>query len=268
MKTTVIALILCALLCGIAAAADAPAAKVTLKANAMTIKDATDEIATQTGAAIVLDPNAKGTVTTSLTAADLDQALDVVTKSNKLTWKKLEFAHKADSKVTLDQLKSGILALASMQLVGLAVQDPATKTGAVFAKDIPSAPDTSKLALPEGYSWTTVYVVLAPEPKTDAAADSKDKVASLASDAVKQMSDVAALTPDERKQYFADYFSAQMKMTPDARQAMIRDQMQAVMGLDPQTRTQFFQDMRAAMGSMGGSFRTRGQGQGGGRRGN
>jgi hypothetical protein len=267
MKVCMCAIILCFLLTGIAVA-QGPA-KVTLDAKAMTIKDATDEIAKQSQTAIVLDPKAKGTVTASLNGAELSQALDVVTKSNNLTWKKLEFARKADSKVTLDQLKSGILALASLELVGLSVEDPATKTGAVFAKDIPSAPDTPKLPLPEGYTWTTVYVVLAPEPAADTTAAGKDKVASLANNAAKQMSDVVSLTPEERKQYFTDYMSAQMKMAPEARQSMLRDQMQAVMGMDQQSRDQFRNDMRAVFSNMphgamggGGQGQNHGQGQG------
>lgn len=264
MKVCMCAIILCFLLTGIAVA-QAPA-KVTLDAKAMAIKDATDEIARQSGTAIVLDPKAKGTVTASLNGAEMSQALDVVTKANNLTWKKLEFARKTDSKVTLDQLKSGILALASMELVGLSVEDPATKTGAVFAKDIPSAPDTPKLPLPEGYTWTTVYVVLAPEPAADpAAAAGKDKVASLATNGVKQMSDVANLNPEERKQYFANVMSAQMKMAPESRQGMLRDQMSAVMGMDQQSRDQFRQDMRAVFSHMPhgatGGGRTQGQGQ-------
>lgn len=275
MKAIAAALVLvfCFALAGVAAT-DAPG-KVTLKADAMAIKDAADEIAKQAGVPIVVDPSAKGTITTSLTDADLAQALDVVTKPNNLTWKKLEFARKADSKVTLDQLKSSIVALASMELVGLAVEDPTTKTSVVFAKDIPAKTDVPKPALPEGYAWTTVYVVLAPEPKADEAATSKDKVASLAQTAAKQMAAVAALSPEERKQFFADYMAAQMKLAPEARQAILRDQIQAVMSMDQQARDQFRADMRAVFSSMPrgsfggpGSNRPQGQGQSSRRRGN
>ena len=266
MKTLVCAIILCFLLTGIAVA-QAPA-KVTLEAKAMAIKDATDEVARQAGAAIVLDPKAKGTVTANLSGADLSQALDVIAKSNSLTWKKLQFARKEDSKVTLDQLKSGILALASMPLMGLSVEDPSTKTGAVFAKDIPSSPDTSKLSLPEGYTWTTVYVILAPEPVAAAASTDKDKLGALSQTGAKQMADVASLTPEERKQYFQNVMSEQMKFTPEVRQALLRDQMQAVMGMDQQSRDQWRQDMRAVFGGMRGQGQGQGQGQGRGRQGN
>ena len=255
MKALVCAIVCCLVLAGVAAA-DAPN-KVSLDAKSMAIKDATDEIARQSGVAIVLDPKAKGTVTASLSAAELSQALDVVAKSNNLTWKKLQFARKTDSKVTLDQLKSGILALASMQLIGLSVEDPAARTGAVFAKDLPSAPDTSALSLPEGYAWTTVYVVLAPEPPAETTSN-KGKLATLTESTAKQMTDIVNLTPAERQQYFSDLVSMQMKLAPEARQAMLRGQMQAVMSLDQQSRDQWRQDMRAVFGGMHGQ----GQGQG------
>ncbi len=117
-------------------------------------------------------------MTASLNGADVSQVLDVITKANGLTWKKLEFARKEDAKVSLDQLKSGILALASMQLVGLSVQDTAAKTTSVFTKDVPTSAEAAKPALPEGYSWTTVYVVLAPEVAPAATTDA-NKVAAL-----------------------------------------------------------------------------------------
>ena len=260
MKALVCAIVLCFVLTGVVVA-DAPN-KVTLDAKAMTIKDATDEAARQSGASIVLDPKAKGTVTANLAEADLGQVLDVIAKSSGLTWKKLDFARKEDSKVTLDQLKSGILALASMQLVGLSVEDPATKTNTVFAKDVPAAPEAVKPTLPEGYAWNTVYVLLAPEV---VAAPSTDKLSALTKTGTQQLVDVANLTTEERKQYFQSYWMQQMKMTPEARQGMLRDQMQAMRDLDPASRDKLRQDMHAAFGGtrgQGGPGGTRPQGQG------
>jgi len=263
MKALVCAIVLCFVLTSVVVA-NAPN-KVTLDAKAMTIKDATDEVARQSGASIVLDPKAKGTVTANLSEADLGQVLDVITKGNGLTWKKLEFARKTDTKVTLDQLKSGILALASMQLVGLSVEDPATKTNTVFAKDIPAAPEAVKPSLPEGYAWNTVYVVLAPEP---VAAPSTDKLADLTKAGTQQLVDVANLTTEERQQYFQSYWMQQMKMTPEARQGMLRDQMQAMRALGPQYTDQFRQDMHSVFGGMRGQGGSRPQSQGQGGHGN
>lgn len=268
MKALVCAIVLCFVLTGIVVAADAPN-KVTLDAKAMTVKDATDQVAKLSGASIVLDPAAKGTVTASLSDADLSQVLDVITKSNNLTWKKLDFARKEDSKVTLDQLKSGILALASMQLVGLSVEDPATKTSTVFARDVPVAPEPAKPALPEGYSWSTVYVVLAAAPVVTPSTDKdKDKLASLTKAGAQQIVDVANLTPEQRQQYFQNQWQQQMSMTPEARQAMIRDQMAAMRNLDPAARDQLRQDFRSVFGGQHGPGLLGGQGQGQGGHGN
>ena len=119
------------------------APKVVLDARDKPIADVVKEISAQTGAAIVLDPTATGSVTASLTNAELSQALDVITKANNLSWKKAQFARPTDSKVQLEQLKMAVLALAQVPLVGLSVEDPASKTSTVFAKDLPAAPDTS-----------------------------------------------------------------------------------------------------------------------------
>ena len=240
---------------GAALAADAP--KINLIASAMTLRDATDQVAKQAGVAIVLDPNAKGNVTASLNGAELGQVLDVITQMNGLTWKKLQFARKEDSKVTLDQLKSGILALASMPIMGLAVEDPATKTSAVFAKDIPSAPDTAKVGLPEGYTWSTVYVVLAPEAPAAPASPTADKVKNLGMNQAQAVTDLAGMDSNDRRQIYAQQWTAAMRLTPEARQAMLHDQISAIRNLDAQSQEQIRHDFRNAFGG------TRGQGQGG-----
>jgi len=244
MRVVVFAIILCCLATSLSFAADPP--KINLAANAMTLKDATDEIAKQAGISIVLDPKAKGTITASLNGAEVAQVLDVITKMNNLTWKKLTFARKDASKVSLDQLKSGILALASMPLMGLAVEDPATKTSAVFAKDIPSAPDTANVGLPQGYTWSTVYVVLAPEAPAPVA-KATDKVKDLGQKQAQSVMDLAMMTPEQRRQVYADQWTAAMRLTPEARQAMLQDQMTAIQGLDSQTRGQLLHDMSRAM---------------------
>lgn len=244
MKALVCAIVLClALTC--VAVADTPN-KVTLDAKAMTLKDVADNVSKQAGVSIVLDPKATGTVTASLTDADLSQVLDVMTQSNKLSWKMVQFARAEDSKVSLDQLKSGILALAQMPLIGLAVNDPTTKTGTVFAKNIPTQADASNIALPKGYSWSTVYVVLAPEPvKTGSTGN---KIADLTKASSQQMLDIANLTPDERKQYYVNQWQQMMGLSPEARQSMIQDQMQAMRNLPQQQRDQLRQDLRSALG--------------------
>jgi len=68
-------------------AADAPR-KVTLDVSDVPIKDVCDKLAEQAGVTIVLDPAAKGKVTVSLGESNLSEALDVLTKINKLSWKK------------------------------------------------------------------------------------------------------------------------------------------------------------------------------------
>jgi hypothetical protein len=253
-------IIVCVLVVAIGAAWAADAGKVTLDAKNMAIKDAVADLAKQAQVSIVLDPKATGNINVSLTNVDLSQALDVMSKMNKLTWKKLRFAKSQDDAVKLEQIKAAILALATMPMIGVQLEDPATKQSTLFAKNLPSAPDTANVKLPEGYEWTTIYVVLAAEPeKTAAAPADKDKVTALAKAETDLMTQMATLTPEQRQQVYATEFMAQMNLTPEARQALIKDRFAAMNALDPQTRDQLHQDMRTVFHDM----RPPGGGQGG-----
>ncbi len=235
-----------------ACAADSPAQtagapRINLDARDVTLQDAIKDIAEQSGASIVVDPKAQGKVSANLNSVDLSQALDVVTQVNNLTWKKLQFARPDDPKVTLDQLKSAILALASMPVMALAVHDPATNTSAMFARNMPASPDLSAVKLPEGYKWVTVHVVLAPEEpvkQSSAATESGDQVAEAAEDATRRIMEMAALTSEQRRQVYASEWMVQMSMTPEARRGLLRDRMSAMFDLDPTYREQLHDDMR------------------------
>ena len=240
-------IIVCVLVVAIGAAWAEGPGKVSLDAKNMAIKDAMADLAKQAQVSIVLDPKVQGNINVSLTNVDLSQALDVVSKMNKLTWKKLRFAKSQQDTVKLEQIKAAILALASMPMIGVQVDDPATKQSTLFAKNLPSAPDTAGVKLPDGYEWTTVYVILSAEPeKTAATSGSKDKVTALAQAQSKWMAEMASLTPEERQQVYASEFMAQMSLTPEARQALLKDRHAAMNSLDQQTRDQLHQEMRQA----------------------
>lgn len=237
MKTLIYATVVCAVLTGIALA-DTPG-KLTLDAKAMTIKDAAAEISRQSGAAIVVDPKATGAVTASLNGADLEAVLDVITNSNKLTWKKLQFARKSDSKVTLDQLKAGILALAAMPFEGLSVEDRSTKATALFTRSVPAELSTSKLTLPDGYAWSTVYIVLSPEPP----AAVKSTPAAPEQTAAQQTAEQYRSDLQKQKDYYRNQWAEQMSLTPEARRSLMRH-------LPAEDRAQLRQDMQAVFGKV------------------
>jgi hypothetical protein len=222
--------------------------KITLDAQSMPLKDVVAQLTQQSQATIVLDPKAEGSVTINLTDVDISQALDVVTKLNKLTWRKVSFALPEGDTAKLEQIKSAVLALASIPVTGMMVDDPATKQSAVVAKGLPSSPETSAVKLPEGYSWKTFYVVTPPIVPAPATTTAK---VDLSADQNKLAQQLAAMTPEERKQYYTDEMMAQMTLAPEARQALIRDRMEAMHNMDPQIREQMHQDMRAAFGGQG-----------------
>jgi hypothetical protein len=218
-------------------------AKVTIDARDLAIKDLVSQLAQQTGASIVLDPKAHGSVTISLKDSDLNQALDTVANLGKLTWKKLQFAKPTEENVKLDEIKSAMLTLASLSMVGLSVEDPKAKTSTVFAKGLASTPDTSGLKLPEGYSWATVYVILPTESASDKTAT--DKASSGAGTAKQVLMELAKMTPEERKQYYAAEMSAEMSMAPEVRRSLFKGRLQAQFSMDRQSRDQYRQDMHS-----------------------
>jgi len=266
----VIAAILVLVFLGAWAAFAAEQPKVTIEARNTPIKDFVGDLAQQSGAAIVLDPKVQASVSISLKDAELSQVLDAVAKINKLVWKKLQFAKPTDDTVKLDQIKSAMVALASMPMMGLSVEDPSAKTTAVFARDLPSSPDTSSMKLPEGYSWMTVYVILASEPKEAKAAATG--TTALSADNKERLLQMAKMTPEERQQAFATEMAAEMSLAPEVRRAILADQMQARFNMDPQYRDQYREDMHAVfqqlhaqnpnMGRIHGGPGAPGEGQG------
>ena len=243
MKTT-----LCGLVLILICSSFACAGQVTLEASDMPIKDVMAQIEKQAEITIALDPKIDATVTITLSGAEVSQALDVITKLNKLPWKKLKFARQKDTPIKLDQLKSAMLSMTSLTMIGLSVEDPSSKTTTVYAKDCPSEPDTAKLPLPEGYTWSTVYVILSPEPTV--AEKKKDPVAEISKSLAQNIADMAKLTPEQRQQIYASQMDALMTMDSETRQSMMADQMRAVFSMDSQYGSQYMQDFHSVMRSL------------------
>lgn len=240
------------------------AGQVSLNVSDMPIKDVATQIEQQSGVYIALDPKAQGSISVSISEVDVSQALDVITKLNKLTWKKLQFAKPADTTIKLDQLKSAMLALSKLPMVGLSVEDPASKTTAVYAKDLPQSPDTSSLQLPEGYTWTTVYVVLNSEADAAQEAKAESDVDRIGKAEAKNAVDMANMTPEQRQQIFASEMSAYMTLSSEDRQSLLADRMRAMFNMNSQDSEQFMQDMHSVMQGLRQSGET--PNWGGGRR--
>ncbi|MCX8052400.1 MAG: hypothetical protein N3B12_01215 [Armatimonadetes bacterium] len=222
-------------------ASDPP--KLNIEARNTSIKDVVDELSRQSGVAIVVDPKVQATVSLSLKNSELTQALDALAKLNKLIWKKLQIAKPADETVKLDDIKSAIATLASIPVIGLVVENPEAKATSIFAQNLPSSPDTSNIKLPDNYGWTTVYVILASEPK-----DTKTvaNTTALIGDPKERTLQIASLNPEARRQTFAAEIAAQMSLAPEVRRQILADRLLAIFGLDAEYRNQYREDMREA----------------------
>lgn len=221
--------------------------KLTVQFQAVPITGAASQIARLSHAWILVDPKAKCSVTANLNDASLNQALDAITKPGSLSWKKLTLARKANDEVSIDELKSGILALASMPLVGLSVEDPNSKTSDIFAKGLPLKSKISQIKLPDNYIWTTIYVILGP---TTAAATipttRKDEIRSLCQTQSEWLSKVSSLSPAERQQVMQNEWIARLNLPAEVRRAMFTDQTIALLALDQQYRSQISKDYKIA----------------------
>ncbi|MCE5324606.1 hypothetical protein LLG46_15015 [bacterium] len=226
------------------------AGKVSLNVSDMPIKDVAFQIEQQAGISIVVDPKAQASISVSISDVDVNQALDVITKLDKLAWKKLQFAKPADTTIKLEQLKSAILSLSALPMVGLSVEDPASKTTSICAKDLTKSPDTSGLQLPEGYTWTTVYVILNPEADAAQAAKVESDVDRISKAEMKNTVDMANMTPEQRQQVYASEMSAYMTLSPEDRQSLLADRMRAMFNMSSQDSEQFRQDMHSVMQSL------------------
>lgn len=247
MRTTAIVIALAALC--LSSACCTAQTKVNVDAHNTPLGEVMADLAQQSKTAIVLDPKADGTVNINLTNVDLSQALSVITKMNNLTWRKVSYALPEGDNAALEQVKAAILTMAAISVTGLVVEDPTTNQCAVMAKNLPSYPETSAVKLPEGYVWQTFYVVTPPLVAASAGSgQTQSALQKMSTDEAARLQQLTAMTPEERKQYYANEMIAQMTLTPEARQALIRDRMEAMRDLDPQYRDQLRQDMRAAFG--------------------
>lgn len=253
MKTYAIIVLTLVIACA-ASAAEQP--KLTLAAQGMSAKEFAAEVSKQSGQQVVVDPGLKGTVTLSATNIDVEQALDVACKLNGWTWRKLQFARTSDGNVRLDHLKSAILALASVQMEGLAVRDSSSGATTVFVRTPSAEPDLSLAKLPEGYVWTSVYVMLAPQIAEPVASKPRSidqpqvtaqKQAGLPDAASQDFIDLARMQPSARRQAYTSQFAAQSNLQPDVRKSMIRDQRAAIRALDPRTRKRVLNDLRSVL---------------------
>jgi hypothetical protein len=217
--------------------------KITVQFQAVPIAGAASQIARLSHAWILVDPKAQCSITASLNDAGLSQALDAITKPGNLSWKKLTLARQANDEVSIEELKSGILALASMPLVGLSVENSDSKTSDIFARGVSVKSNTSQIKLPENYTWTTIYVILgstAISATTPTAR--KDEIRSLSEIHSEWLMHVSSLSPTERQQVMQNEWIAKLRLPTEVRRSMFTDQTIALLGLDPQFRNQISQD--------------------------
>jgi type II secretory pathway component GspD/PulD (secretin) len=211
----------------------------------MKLSDVADQFFKQTGSTLVVDPSLTGTLTASVQKSEIPTALDIIATTTNSMWRKFSFAKKDDTPVTLDQLKSAVLTLASVQLTAFSMEDQTAKTTVVAAKSLTASPDVTTMKLPEGYSWLTIYALmpkdaLTPKPK----AEEKVTVASLTEMETKRMQELLKMSSEERLQAYQNEWMESMNLSDEDRRTLLKDRIQAMFSLDQQYQSIMHEDMR------------------------
>lgn len=248
-------------------------AKISINVKDQTASEVGKLLAEKSGQSIIVDPKIEKKITLGLNELELPKILDMVSTSTESTWKKVQFAKKTDDKVSLDQIKSSILALAALPMLAVCVEDSAGKSASMFAKGVPSSNDAPAVKLPEGYTWVTSYVIYIPEKPVDKTAsteakDAKEKVDQMTKAAFNKPVEMANMSSEDRQKVFQNEMMGYMTLAPEARQQVLKDQISSIFNMNVDVRQKYFEDMRAAMQGMNfPGMGNRGPGQGGGNRG-
>ena len=163
------ALIIClfVFMVGAAFAQQSATPQVSLNLSDAGVLQAFESLSKQANVSILGDSTVSGKVTCDLSGLTVDQALDIVCKTNKLQWYKTYAGAGAGETLSADKLLKIVDALGRIGGASVICTDPQKKTQTVFIPDAASV-DTS--ALVTGLKLKEVYVVRAiPEKKEDPA---------------------------------------------------------------------------------------------------
>jgi hypothetical protein len=231
-------------------AAGAAQAAVSIDANNTPAKDAFDSIAKQSATQVLVDSEVTGSVSAVVKDVTADQAMDMVAKTLKVEWHKIQFVVAPDTIINIEKLKAAVAALTALDVPGLSVMDAKSGKSTMFAK-AQAADAVTNVKLPEGQSWKTFYLVSKPaSAKTQAMADASatanpgqiDPVAS------ERLSKIAAMPAEDRQRYIQSEFAGEMQLAPDVRVQLWKDRMDTLrtMMQDPNMAQQIRDDMRQA----------------------
>ncbi len=254
------------LLSAAAFSADEPKpAVVTLTAQDMPLDEAVTEISRQVGVRIIIDSGVTGKVNASFNQLALEQALDVITKTNGLRWQKIYSKENPESKTLLEDLKEQAATLAKLKEITVAVYDPETKSQIILVKQQVSA-DAPAPVSPETIGLKPFYLITLPKialPEKKEAAPAESDFAALNQKALETLLN---MSPEERQRAFQEQVTQELALPDNMRRQYVMDRVSSIMKMDEGIREQYmrlwgeaFRELHGR-GEIGGGF-------GGGRRG-
>lgn len=224
-----LAVIIAALACSVSASETAPT--VTLTAQNMPLDEAVGELVKQSGARIFLDPLASGSITASFNKLPLEQALDVIAKSNNLKWQKIHAADYPEAKSALEQVKTQAAALLALSSLPMAVYDPDAKVQIVFLRQQIGEQTPPSLS-PESFSLKPFYLISLPKSPEKPKEPTSESGTDYATLQRQRFEAFLKLSPEERQVAFRGEMEQEMALPENVRREIVRDRVQALHGMD------------------------------------
>lgn len=153
------------------AADQAEPAKINLELADLDVGQALSNLSQMCQITVLADPGLKGRVTCNLSSVTVEQALDIICKTNKLVWVKVYVRPKADGQLSASTLFKLLDSVKELGGSALICEDTKAQSQTIF---IPSAQTGSvdASAIAKELKLTTVYLV---RTESDPAASAKDE---------------------------------------------------------------------------------------------
>ena len=232
-------------------AADAPAPTapktVTLDVSDKPVGEVLKDIASATGETILAEKLVSGTVTAGIKDATVEKALDAITKSLHIQWRKISVPQGSVLAKDADALAAQMRTVLALRFPDIVIS-PAGSGGSFVHVQRESAANEIVKTLPPAAGFKTIYLVTDDEKayKKEVKDESKKKVAKYIQASKEQMDAFLAMSPEERKAVLRESMNLVNQLGPEGMQQM----MSAVFELDPEYMAEMNRMSMKAMFSM------------------
>lgn len=211
-------------------AAPAVVKTCSIEASGKPVGDVLKEVASGTGETILIEKLVSGNVTASVKDVGIEKALNIVTKSLGIEWRKISVPQGSILAKDADALASQMRTVLALRFPDIVISPEGTGGSFVHVQREAAANELAKSLTPAS-GFTTVYLVTDDENayKKEIKDESKKKVAKYVETSKQLMDDFLSMSPEERKAVLKESLNIQNQLGPEAMQEM----MASVLEMDP-----------------------------------